>query len=197
MKTSLVLPLLAVLVSASLRSARADVVSDRVYLTTGTSTCGTGALGFHRVKQLPDGSSSAETGEFVVPSGSYLEITSVQYTIPNATPWARDYVQSLTVAIRQRTGTASTPVLTATYENQTLYGDSGDSVAAIGELAGPGALSHVAAFPAGPLMSSAGRLCAAPNSNNFWIYGGSVTVRGRLIPTGDLVTIPTTTTSSL
>jgi hypothetical protein len=58
----------------------------------------------------------------------------------------------------------------------------------------PGTQTRVAAFPVGPLMSSAGRLCLSASSN-FQLYSGSVRVRGRLIPTGSpIITAPTTRT---
>lgn len=101
--------------------------------------------------------------------------------------------EQFNVAIRQRSGTSSTPVLLAHYMNQAIYG--GDDYAgyqAIGEIVSPGAQTHVASFPVGPLMSSAGRLCATPNVKDFWIYSGYVAVRGRLISSGSIVASPTT-----
>lgn len=196
MKRTCLLAIVAILPVASLE-ARADVVSDRVLLTTGPATCGTGALGFHRTRQMPDGSQTVESAEFQVPSGSYLEVVDVEYITPYWTAWAKDYQQWIDVSIRQRTGTASTVVLAASYQNRATYGDNGNgSYVETGEVLGTGGQTHAVAFAAGPLMSSDARLCAVPNTNNFWIYGGRVTVRGRLIPTGDAINALTTTTNS-
>jgi hypothetical protein len=198
MNKSLLAALIALPVLASIPEAHADPVSDRVYLTTiGVAACGTKGLGFARTLQKPDGSWTAESSEFVVPAGMYLEITSVDYITPYWTAWAMDYTQWINVAIKQRVGTMSTAVLNAAYMNQTFYG--GDDTAgyeAIGEIASPGAQTHVASFPIGPLMSSAGRLCATPNMREFWIYGGAVTVRGRLMSSGLPVVTTTTSTNS-
>lgn len=199
MNKTLIAALLALPTLASIPEARADVVSDRVYLTTmSSSACGTASLGFKRIKQLPDGTSTAESSEFVVPNGMYLEITSVEYTPPYSSAWAKFYQQFISVAIRPRSGAAgSATVLNASWQNPTIYGTNGstaDDYSEIGEIVQAGAQTHTVTFPVGPLMSSAGRLCTNATSNNFWIYGGSVAVRGLLIPTGSIVA--TTTTSS-
>lgn len=168
--------------------ARADVVSDRVLLMTGGTGC-TNATSFRRVVQGPDGASTVESTEFQVPAGKYLEITSIEYTTPYWTPWARSYRQSLSLGIRQRNGTASNSVFTAWYQNQAVYAADGDNLDVTGEQVAPGARTNVVAFPVGPLMSSAGRLCALASSN-FWLFQGEVRVRGRLIPTGDILIDP-------
>jgi hypothetical protein len=183
-------------IALSAAPARADAVSDRVLLIPGGGSCATNTPMFRRIKQLPDGSQTTETVEFQVPSGTYLEITSVEYTLPYYTPWAKFYVQSLDVTIRQRGGTASTSVLSARYGNSSVFADDGTSnYADIGELVSSGAQSHTAAFPVGPLMSAGGRLCAA-SSANFWMYGGTVRIRGRLIPSGEVGVMPSPGTLS-
>jgi len=169
--------------------ARADVASDRVLLITGSTFGCTGGTGFKRLKQSPDGTSTTETAEFQVPEGTYLEITSVEYTTPYHTLWASFYVQSIDLNIRNRSSAASASVLSARYHNSATYGDNGDGYVDIGQLVSPGARTQVAAFPAGPLMSSAARLCLNVTTN-FWTFGGAVRVRGRLIPTGQPVIEP-------
>lgn len=165
--------------------ARADIVSDRVLLVTGGGGCPSGEMSFRRIQQRPDGSQTAETSEYQVPYGSYLEVTSIEYTTPYSTPWAQWLYQVVDVSIHQRSGTASTLVLDARYQNSTLYGKEADlSYSEIGEAASPGAETHVASFPVGPLMGSAGRLCVSA-ANNFWLFGGSIRVRGHLLPSGE------------
>src|SRR6476620_457982 len=101
------LALLSLTTLFAVDEARADVVSDRVFLTAGASGCPTDQLGFRRIKQMPDGSQSLESTEFQAPYGTYLEITSVEYTTPNDSSWAKVLYQPLDVVIRQRTGAMS------------------------------------------------------------------------------------------
>ena len=189
--TTKLLALLSLLTVLSTGEARADVVSDRVFLITGAPGCPTGSIGFRRIKQTPDGAQTQESNEFQVPLGSYLEVTSIEYTTPYHTQWAMDYSQSLDILIRARNGSTSTSVLSARYQNGSVYAKDGNAYVGVGEIASQGARTRVAAFPAGPLMGSAARLCAAA-THNFWLFGGSVRVRGRLIPTGGLVVPPPT-----
>ena len=196
MNKTLLLSLLALplpLVTPGGCEAHADPVSDRVYLTTtGSTACGTNGKGFTRTIQQPDGSWTPVSGEFTVPQNMYLEITSVEYTTPYWTAWAKEYTQTLNVSIKQRVGTYSTSVLNATYMNQTIYGESAGVFEAIGEIVSPGAQTRIASYPVAPLMSSAGRLCVAPNVRDFWTYSGNSVVRGRLIPSGVIVASPVT-----
>lgn len=179
------LALIALTTLWGFNEARADVVGDRVLLIANGGQCGASAKSFTRIKQLPDGSQIAEGGEFQVPNGSYLEITSVEYTTPYSTAWAADYLEYVDVAIRQRTGTARTTVLYAAYQNRSTYADNGDGAyVGIGEVVGTGGQTHHAAFPVGPLMGSAGRLCLSAKSS-FFLFGGTARVRGRLLPSGE------------
>lgn len=190
MKYKLLLALTVSTYAAGEQAAQADVVSDRVFLVTGATGCPTNSMGFKRIRQTPDGTTVPETAEFVVPSGKYLEITSIEYTTPHSTPWAQSYVQYLTVSIRQRSGTGAASVFNASYQNRTMYDeDASYNLSAFGQYVSPGAETHVASFPAGPLMSPAGRLCVTATSN-FYTFGGSVRVRGRLIPSDTLATAP-------
>lgn len=167
-------------VVSSLVTARADVITDRVLLYTGGSGCG-----FRRIKQLPDGAQTQETTEYQVPYGQYLEITSIEYTLPYWMAWAKFFQQSLDVTIKQRTGTASTNILAVKYGNETgHYEDQNDEFQQTGEFSTQGAQTHVAAFPSGPLMGNAGRLCVAAPLH-FWNFGGAIRVRGRLLASGE------------
>lgn len=172
--------------------AHADAVTDRVVLIPGgAGACGANQTTFRRVLQQPDGRSTTETTEFTVPSGTYLEITSIEYTTPYWTSWAKFYVQSIDVNIRQRVGSAATNIFSAKYQNATTYAeDATDAFIDLGQFNSPGAKTHVASFPVGPLMSNAARLCASGYTNNFTMYGGSIRVRGRLIPNGGPVVAP-------
>ncbi len=183
--TTLALALALVTAAAAADEARADVVTDRVLLVTGSAygCTGTGALGFRRVLQQPDGSQTMESTEFQVPSNQYLEVTSVEYTTPYYTPWAKSYVQSLDLTLRRRAGGASTLVFMGRYQNASTYADDGAELEDLGERVSPAAQTRVAAFPVGPLMGSTARLCASATSS-FWTFGGTVRVRGRLVPTG-------------
>jgi hypothetical protein len=171
--------------------AHADTASDRVFLTTGGTGCPTGSTSLKRIRQSPDGSQVAETAEFVVPAGKYLEITSVEYTTPSSTAWATGYTQSLALNIRQRSGTGATNVFLASFANHPLYDEDANNVLhGFGQFVSGGGQTHATSFPAGPLMSSAGRLCFTAPSN-FHIYGGSVRVRGRLIASDGMIVSPT------
>jgi hypothetical protein len=178
--------------AASTEVAHADAVSDRVVLYPfhGGTGCGTGRTAFHRQVEKPDGTSTQETTEFVVPAGKYLEVTSIQYTTPYSTLWAKDYVQSFDLAIRSRTANHSTGVFFARYMNKPHhYRQDDDSFTTGDTFTAHGAETHVASFPVGPLMSSAARLCMTADAK-FWTFGGSIRVRGRLIPTGGMVVNP-------
>jgi hypothetical protein len=176
MRTLLVLGFVA----SSFTAARADVVSDRVLLVTGGSGCG-----FKRIKQLPDGAQTQETVEYQVPYGQYLEITSIEYTLPHWMAWAKFFTQSLDVTIKQRFGTASTNILAVRFGNQTgFYEDAAQNFEQSYEFASQGAQTHVAAFPSGPLLGNAGRLCVT-TPLHFWNFGGAIRVRGRLIASGE------------
>lgn len=175
--------------AAAAPDAHADVASDRVLLVTGSTYGCSGATGFKRIRQDPDGGTVTETAEYQVPSGYYLDISSVEYTTPYSTPWALGYVQSLDLNIRRRSGTGSSHVFSARYQNRTVYA-GGASFDVTNEYVAPGAETYVATLPDGPLMGTGGRLCVSAASN-FWVFGGSVRVRGRLIPTGATVISPT------
>lgn len=167
--------------------ARADVASDRVLLVAGSQFgCSTGAIGFKRLRQDPDGGSFQESIEYQVPEGSYLDITSIEYTTPYYLKWATSYVQSIDLVIRKRTASVATNIFSARYHNRATYASDNYVFDETNEYVSPGATTRVATFPAGPLMSSGGRLCLSA-SNNFFIYGGSVRVRGRLISSGSAV----------
>jgi hypothetical protein len=170
--------------------AEADAASDRVMLEPHAVGCPTGSTGFKRVKQHPDGSQSAETAEFVVPAGKYLEITSIDYTTPYSTRTITSYVQHVSLNIRQRLGAAATNVFHFSYNNKTQFVQDADyTFDGTTEFMSPGAATRVASFPAGPLMSPQGRLCVtAPDS--FWLFQGRVRVRGRLIAQDGIVVQP-------
>ena len=190
--------MLALITLSSLTAvdAHADAVSDRVVLTTGPSTCGSNASGFKRVKYLPDGTSTTDTAEFQVPAGSYLEITNIEYVLPYSTLWARSYVQTLNINMNPRTSAFGSNIVSIRYNNRAVYaGDEYEGYVGVGELVSPGAQTHVIAYPVGPLMGSAARLCVN-TANNFWVYGGSVKIRGRLIPNGEMITSPGAGTAS-
>jgi hypothetical protein len=176
---------------ASAQPAFADIAGDRVLLVTGATGCPTGSTGLKRVRQSPDGSQVAETAEFVVPTGKYLEVTTVEYTTPTSTAWATSYTQRLYLNIRQRIGTGATNIFSASFANRGMYDEDENYVFhGFGQYVSPGGETHVASFPSGPLMNSAGRLCfTAPN--NFNVYGGSFRVRGRLIASDGMVVSPT------
>jgi hypothetical protein len=171
--------------------ARADVVSDRVYLVNGTNTCGTNSSGFYRIKQMPDGSQVPETTEFQVPYGSYLEITNIEYTTPYWTEWAKFYSQSIDFNIRGRTTPGSTNIHSGRFKNLTVFAeDENDNFVDVNEYVSPAVQAHVISYPAGPLMGSTARLCVTAASN-FWSFGGNVRVRGRLIASGEQPLQPT------
>lgn len=174
------------------RAAHADAASDRVFLTAGAASGCAGAVGFKRITQDPDGGQTLATTEFQVPDGAYLEITSVEYATPYYLGWASGYTQAIDLTIRKRVGSGSASVFSGRYQNQTTFASDNGALVDVGELVGPGAFTHVAAFPVGPLMSSNARLCVAVASS-FWTFGGSVRVRGRLIPT-DERTAPSSST---
>lgn len=178
--------------AAAAPDAHADVASDRVLLVTGSAYGCSGAIGFKRLRQDPDGGTVTESAEYQVPNGYYLDISSVEYTTPYHTTWALGYVQSLDLNIRRRSGTGSSHVFSARYQNRPVYAGTSSSLDTTNEHVGPGAETHVASFPDGPLMGAGGRLCVSAVSN-FWTYGGSVRVRGRLIPTGSLLIDPIST----
>jgi len=174
-------------------TARADLVSDRVLLVpTATAACGNGTRGFSRVQQKPDGTEVAESGEFQVPSGFYLEITSVDYTLPYYTKSAGIYWQGIDLTMRKRTNTyGGTSVLSTRYMNHLTFGDNGGgNLVEVGQYVSPSADLRSVSFPVGPLMDLNARLCvAAPN--DFWLYQGSMRVRGRLVPNGSTTIINT------
>ena len=183
---------LATLVSAG--TAHADLATDRVVLYTsgGINTgCPTGQRGFTRVKQLPDGSSTSEPTEFQVPSGKYLEISSIVYTLPRVMPWAQRWWQEIQVTIRQRAGTQASQVFFGTYKNPRQYVAEADgSFTNLDEFTDGGGTTHAVTYPVGPLMSNAGRLCAGSTSaQSFWDQQGQFVIRGRLIDS-DLMTPP-------
>ena len=186
MNRSLLLAL-ASLTAFTPTEARADAVTERVYLTAGAAGCGTGSLGFRRINQKPDGSHTIDTVEYQVPYGQYLEITSIEYTIPYWTPWAKFYYQTIEFNLKQRYGTQGTNILSVRYGNSTTFvEDENDNFLSVNEYVSPGAQTRVASFPSGPLVGNAGRLCVTPSSNNqYWMYGGNIRVRGRLIASGE------------
>lgn len=188
---SLIASLCACFVVASAVQAHADEVSDRVLLITGAPGC-SGGSGFKRVIQSPDGGETYETGEFQVPYGKYLVITSIEYTTPYWTTWAKWYVQNISVGIRKRSGTGnSASVFNAQYQNQSTYmQDANDELQSTKQSISQGARTEVATFPDGPLMSPNGRLCLTVSDNNFWTFGGTMRVRGHLINSGSTSTIP-------
>jgi hypothetical protein len=200
MKPVLALTLLSTLATAAadLPTAHADVASDRVLLVTGSSygCTGTSTLGFRRLRQDPDGGSVQESIEYQVPAGHYLDISSIEYTVPYWLKWALGYSQSIDLNIRRRSGTGSAHVFSAKYGNGDTWISDGGVYEASNEHPSPGVYTNVASFPDGPLMGSGGRLCASASSN-FWLYGGNVRVRGRLIPTGSPVVIAEPPTNSL
>ncbi len=117
--------------------------------------------------------------------GTYLEITSIEYTLPYWTAWAKFFMQTIDFTVRQRGGSQSTNILSVRYGNQTgYYEDANDAFLQNYQFTSQGAQTHVAAFPSGPLMGSAGRLCMT-NKNDYWMYGGNVRIRGRLIASGE------------
>jgi hypothetical protein len=187
MNRSLMLLSLASLSAFGATEAHADAVTERVYLTAGAAGCGTGSLGFRRINQNPDGSHTIDTAEYQVPYGQYLEITSIEYTIPYWTPWAKFYTQSIEFNLRQRYGTQGTNILSVRYSNSTTFvEDEKDNYLSVSESVAPGAQTHVAAFPSGPLMGNAARLCVTPSNNSqYWMYGGNIRARGRLIASGE------------
>lgn len=180
-------------------TAHADVASDRVLLVTGSAfgCTGTATLGFRRLRQDPDGGSVQESAEYQVPAGYYLDISSVEYTVPYWLKWALGYSQSVDLNIRKRSGTGSSHVFSAKYGNGDTWAGVDGVYEETNEHPAPGVYTSVASFPDGPLMGNGGRLCVSASSN-FWTYGGNVRVRGRLIPTGSpLIAAPTTSTSSM
>jgi hypothetical protein len=184
-KPFLTLALLSSLAATAVdtRDAHADLASDRVFLTDASSFGCTGARGFVRTHEDPDGGSAIESTEFRVPQGYYLEIASVEYTVPHYMKWALNYAQSINLGIRRRSGTGGTSVFTARYQNRDVYAADDSAWDTTNEYVSPGAATHVASFPHGPLMGNGGRLCASAPSG-FWSNGGFVRVRGRLVPTG-------------
>jgi hypothetical protein len=176
---------------AATGEARADAVTDRVMLVPGGGGCGTNQASFRRILQHPDGRQTTETTEFTVPLGKYFEITSVEYTTPYWTQWAKFYVQSIDLNIRQRVGTAGTNVFSARYGNAATYTeDEAYNFINIDQYPSQGPVTRVASFPVGPLMSAAARLCLGGYTSNFTNYGGSIRVRGRLISSGDAIVVP-------
>jgi hypothetical protein len=171
-------------VTSSFTAAHADVVTDRVLLVTGGSGCG-----FKRIKQLPDGAQTQESTEYQVPYGQYLEITSIEYTLPYWMAWAKFFAQSLDVTIKQRAGAASTNILAVRFGNQSGFYEDAAEFQQSYEFMSQGAQTHVAAFPSGPLMGNAGRLCVT-TPLHFWNFGGAIRVRGRLIASGEPPVVP-------
>ena len=170
--------------------ADADAVSDRVMLEIGAAGCPTGSHGFRRIKQQPDGTQIVETTEFVVPTGKYLEITSIDYTTPYRTREISYLLHHVSLDIRQRVGTAATSVFQFSYNNLSAYVQNDDyTLDVTGELMSQGAVTRVASFPVGPLMSPHGRLCLA-GPQTFFGQQGRVRVRGRLIPQDTIVVNP-------
>jgi hypothetical protein len=166
---------------AATNLAHADAASDRVFLVTGAAGCPTGQSAFKRIRQSPDGTQVQETAEFVVPAGKYLEITSIEYTTPYWTAWAKSYTQQIALNMRQRVGTGSTNVFVASFNNRAMYDeDANDNLHTFGQFVATGAQTLGVAYPTGPLMSSAARLCFSAPSN-FFTFNGSIRVRGRLI----------------
>jgi hypothetical protein len=189
--TSIALALLSSLAAtaAVAPDAHADLASDRVLLVEGSTFGCTGARGFYRIVEDPEGGSSYSTStEFRVPAGYYLEIGSIEYTLPHYMKWATSYVQSLNLNLRRRSGTGSTSVFTARFQNHDTYA-GGTTWDETNEYVSPGATTHVASFPHGPLMGNGARLCASAPSG-FWNNGGFIRVRGRLVPTGSPVIAP-------
>jgi hypothetical protein len=164
-------------------AAHADVVSDRVFLQAGAGGCPTGQTGFARIKQYPDGTQVKETTEFAVPVGYFLEITSVEYTTPYDMMWAKFFAQYINVDIRQRGGSSSTNVLTASYGMGSTYYETDEQFHRLYHYNEQGPRTEVASFPVGPLMSAAGRLCVSAKKQ-FWDAGGNVRVRGRFVSNG-------------
>src|SRR5512139_3364350 len=100
---------------------RADIVSDRVLLVTGASGCPSGSTGFRRLKQNLDGTQVLETAEFTPPTGSYFEITNLEYTLPYYTPWASYYQQYVDFVIRPRAGGNGTNILPLRFGNKQVF----------------------------------------------------------------------------
>lgn len=172
-------------------TARADLVSERVLLVpTASAACGTGTRGFSRIQQKPDGTEVAESGEFQVPSGYTLEITSVDYTLPYYTKSAGMFWQGIDLYIRKRTNSyGGTSVLSTRYMNHLTFGDNGGgNLVEVGQYVSPSADLRSVAFPVGPLMDQNARLCVA-TPNDFWTFQGSMRVRGRLISTSTPINV--------
>jgi hypothetical protein len=173
-------------------AAHADLAGDRVVLVVAPSAgCPTGQASFRRLHQSPDGAQSTESVEFQVPAGKYLEITNIEYSVPYYTGLATMYAQYIDLYLRSRTGPAFTYLFNATYSNAPIFDaiTSDNFATAVAQYASPGAQSHVAAFPAGPLVGNLARVCLGTPSN-FFNYGGRFQIRGRLIP-ADPTPLPT------
>jgi hypothetical protein len=163
-------------------SAHADTAGDRVLLVAGgVSGCPGAQASFHRVHQSPDGYENPESTEFQVPAGKYLEITSIEYTLPGGMRSATSYVQYLDLFLRQRSGTRYTNLFAVTYSNSPLFHENADySFTELNDFTSPGVDTHVGTFPAGPLVSNQARLCLSTPAS----YGTTqrYKIRGRLIP---------------
>ena len=177
--TNLSLALTASLAALAPCSAHADTAGDRVLLLTGAAGCPSGQTGFRRLHQSPDGPQTLDSTEFQVPAGKYLEITNIEYTFPYWTAFASSYVQSVDLFVRQRVGTQVTNAFAVTYSNAPVFDAGANGFSDFGQYTSPGAETHVATFPAGPLVSSQARLCLSAASTFF--STGRYKIRGRLI----------------
>ncbi|MFN0248700.1 MAG: hypothetical protein ACKV2T_17560 [Kofleriaceae bacterium] len=179
----------ALLATLLTSNAHADVVGDRVVLVQGTNGCPAGEVGFQRLHQSPDGTSRLEATEFQVPAGKYLEVTNVEYSLPHWTGYAIGYQQSLGIFGRQRAGASSIAIFTATFANSNLLeiDERGNAVGA-GSFVAQNSATHVVAFPVGPLVGTALRVCAKSEAG-FWVHDGRVQIRGRLV-TADPTFLP-------
>ena len=166
-------------------SAYADVVSDRVVLIpAGGTACGSGQQTFKRLYESPTGTSTTDSTEFRVPSGMYLDVASIEYTLPRSTRFTKLWTQYLEVDIRPRTTSYGHRILNAPFALQNVVTrEADDTFVSIGDAVEPASSAYAISFPAGPLMGSQARVCAKASSN-FWNYGGAVKIRGKLIPTG-------------
>src|SRR3712207_2243895 len=102
-------------------TASADVVRDRLVLvpTSGTA-CGPGHQQFVRMYEKTDGSSAQDTTEFRVPTGMYLDIASIEYTLPRGSRFTKIWTQYLEVTIRNRTTQAGYNILNAPFGVQSV-----------------------------------------------------------------------------
>lgn len=180
--TTMSLALAASFAALAPTSAHADIAGDRVLLVVGpTWGCPTGQAAFRRIHQSPDGGETQENGEFQVPAGKYLEITNIEYSPPSSYH-DTSYVQSVSLILRKRIGTGATSLFDFTYSNAPIFDAIANDVfaSAVHQYTSPGAETHVATFPAGPLVSNQARLCLNAPSN-FYNASTRFKIRGRLI----------------